>query len=35
MEKKRKNQEELDRVHQRNLENSKSMREILVEYFDA
>ena len=33
-EKEIKNQEELDRAHQRNLENSKLMRQILVvEYF--
>ena len=33
-EKERKNQEELDRIHQRNFENSKLMRQILmVRYF--
>ena len=32
-EKKRKDQEELHRVHQINLENSKLLRQILVEYF--
>ena len=32
-ERERKNQDELERVHERNFENSKLMRRILVAYF--
>ena len=32
-ERQRKNQGKLDRVHQRNFENSKLVRQILVDYF--